>query len=126
MKSVIVVGAGISGMSVAVDCAEQGIKVILVSPSPSERAQSVMAMGGINAVTEYCEPGDSVESHVSDTLKGGSYLAGEKAVTGMCSNSGAIIDYLEGIGTVFSIDENGQPAKRAFGGQSHRGFHSGA
>ncbi len=127
MRDVCVIGAGIAGMSLAVRCAEHGMRVTLVSPSPSERAQSVMAMGGINAVTSYCEEGDSVECHVKDTLKGGSYLAGEKAVRGLCSHAGEILDYLESIGTVFSVDEQGRPDRRAFGGQSHkRTYYCGA
>ncbi len=123
MTDVIIVGAGISGMSCAVACAGHGLKVLLVAPYPSERAQSVMAMGGINAVTDNCEADDSVESHIEDTLKGGSYLAGREAVTGLCSHAGEIIDYLEKIGTVFSVNSEGRPSKRAFGGQSHKRTH---
>ncbi len=127
MKDVIVIGAGIAGMSCAVTCAGHGMSVILVAPFPSERAQSVMAMGGINAVTEYCEEGDSVESHINDTLKGGSYIAGREAVSGLCIHAKEVISYLEDIGTVFSVDRDGRPARRAFGGQSHkRTYYCGA
>ena len=120
MKEVLIIGSGISGMMCAVRCAEKGMHVTLVSPFPSERSQSVMAAGGINAVRTVHEQGDSVESHIEDTLKGGCYINGKQAVTGLCENAGEIINYLESIGTVFSIDENGQPACRAFGGQSHK------
>ena len=120
MNSVLVIGNGISGMSSAIRCAELGLRVTLVSPFPSERSQSVMAAGGINAVREGNGEGDTVSSHIEDTLKGGAYLAGEKEVRGLCEGSGAILEYLESIGTVFSVDENGKTAKRAFGGQSHR------
>ena len=120
MKEVLIIGSGISGMMCAVRCAEKGMHVTLVSPFPSERSQSVMAAGGINAVRPEHEQGDSVESHIDDTLKGGCYINGKEAVTGLCKNAGEIINYLESIGTVFSIDENGQPMRRAFGGQSHK------
>ena len=120
MKEVLVIGSGISGMMCAVRCAEKGMHVTLVSPFPSERSQSVMAAGGINAVRSEHEQGDSVESHIEDTLKGGCFINGKEAVTGLCDNAGEIINYLESIGTVFSIDENGQPMRRAFGGQSHK------
>lgn len=123
MKEVLVVGSGISGLSCAIRCAEHGMQVKLVSPAPSERAQSVMAAGGINAVTSNHEEGDSVESHIEDTLKGGAYLAGKNAVAGLCSNASEIISYLEKIGTVFSVDEKGRPLVRAFGGQSHKRTH---
>ncbi len=120
MRSVIIVGSGIAGMNCAVRCAENGIKVQLLSPFPSERSQSVMAAGGINAVTEEHEEGDSIESHIDDTIRGGCNIAGINAVTGLCSNAGNVIRYLERIGTVFTTDGSGRPVRRAFGGQSHR------
>ena len=120
MKHVLIIGSGIAGMSCALRCADRGLRVTLVSPYPSERAQSVMAAGGINAVTPEHEPGDSVDSHAADTLKGGSFLAGEKAVRGLCAHAEDIVRYLESIGTVFSVDGAGRPLRRAFGGQSFR------
>jgi succinate dehydrogenase / fumarate reductase flavoprotein subunit len=120
MKKVLIIGSGIAGMSCAVRCAGHGLHVMLVSPYPSERAQSVMAAGGINAVTGDHEEGDSIESHVEDTLKGGAMLAGPNAVKGLCEQAGGIIRYLESIGTVFTVDESGKPQTRAFGGQSHK------
>ena len=120
MKNVLIIGSGISGLSCAIKCAAHGMRAIILSPYPSERAQSVMAAGGINAVTEVCETGDSVQKHIEDTLKGGAYIGGESAVTGLCSHANEIIRYLEGIGTVFSVDENGRPVRRAFGGQSYK------
>ena len=127
MKDVIVIGSGIAGMSCAVRCAQMGVHVTLVSPFPSERSQSVMAAGGINAVLPEPEEGDSIASHIADTLKGSGYLAGEKAVTGLCEGAGGIIAFLERIGTVFSRDASGRPMRRAFGGQSHkRTYYCGA
>ena len=127
MNSVLIIGSGIAGMSCAINCAQKGIHVILASPFPSERSQSVMAAGGINAVLPENGEGDTVESHIEDTLKGGAHLAGTKAVTGLCEEAGEIIHYLESIGTVFSVDDKGRPAYRAFGGQSHkRTYYCGA
>ena len=64
MKSVIIIGSGISGLTCAIRCAEYGVRVLLVSPHPSERSQSVMAAGGINGVLPNGEEGDSVASHI--------------------------------------------------------------
>ncbi len=120
MRDVIVIGSGISGMTAAVRLADEGIRVLLVSPFPSERSQSVMAAGGINAVLPGLEPGDSVACHIEDTLRGGGYLAGRDAVTGLCSRAEEIIRDLENKGTVFTPGDDGRPARRAFGGQSYR------
>ena len=82
------IGSGIAGLSCAAMLAEEGVQVLLVSPFPSERAQSVMAAGGINAVLTSCAAGDSVECHIEDTLRGGSFLGGVQAVTGLCREAG--------------------------------------
>ena len=121
--NVIVIGSGIAGMTCAVHLAEAGVHVLLVSPFPSEQSQSVMAAGGINAVLSgnQTEDGsDSVAVHIEDTLRGGCDLAGARAVSGLCEGAEEIIRFLERIGTVFTVDEDGRPARRAFGGQSFR------
>ena len=123
MKDILIIGNGISGMMCAIRCAERGMHVRLIAPGPSEQSQSVMAAGGINAVTAEHEEGDSVRCHIEDTLKGGAYIAGKNAVEGLCSYGEEIIRYLEKIGTVFSVDENDRPLLRAFGGQSHKRTH---
>ena len=120
MKHVLVIGSGISGLSCAINCAQKGMQVTMVSPFPSERAQSVLAAGGINAVTASCEAGDSVDSHIDDTLKGGCDIAGKEAVRGLCESAPDIIDWLKKNGTVFTTDADGNVSKRAFGGQSYR------
>ncbi|MCR4837936.1 MAG: FAD-binding protein [Eubacterium sp.] len=120
MKQVLVVGSGISGLTTSIECAYRGMKAVLVSPFPSERAQSVLAAGGINAVLDHKGEQDRVESHIEDTLKGGCYIAGEKAVTGLCEAAPEILAWLERLGTVFTRIDDGRIDQRAFGGQSHR------
>ncbi len=120
MKKVLIVGSGIAGLSCAISCAEKGMEVTLVSPFPSERAQSVLAAGGINAVTESCEEGDSIACHIEDTLKGGCYIAGKESVRGLCEDAPQIVKWLERIGTVFTTKEDGTVARRAFGAQSYK------
>ena len=95
MKKVLIIGSGIAGLSCAVSCAEKNMEVTLVSPFPSERAQSVLAAGGINAVTDRHEPGDSIACHIEDTLNGGCHIAGKKAVAGLCESAPDIIKWLE-------------------------------
>ena len=64
MKHVLIIGSGLSGLSCAIKLAENGVCGTLVSPYPSERAQSVMAAGGINAALA---GDDSPERHAEDT-----------------------------------------------------------
>ena len=124
MKSVLVIGSGISGLTCAIQLAEKGIKTTIVSPYPSERAQSVMAAGGINAAIG---KGDSIEKHAEDTIKSGGNIASKKAVLGLCSSAPEIIKWLESIGVVFTRNNSGEVALRAFGGQSfNRTVYAGA
>ena len=124
MKHVLIIGSGLSGLSCAIELAEKGIHSTLVSPYPSERAQSVMAAGGINASLG---KEDTPEQHAADTLKSGGNIAGEKAVLGLCSAAPDIVRWLESLGVVFSRSETGDVALRAFGGQSrNRTAYAGA
>ncbi len=124
MKRVLIIGAGLSGLSCAIGLAEKGIASTIVSPYPSERSQSVMAAGGINAALGKL---DSPERHAEDTMQSGGNLAGKEAVLGLCTAAPEIIRYLERLGVVFSRDENGEVALRAFGGQSrNRTAYAGA
>ena len=50
--TLVIVGAGLAGLSAALTAVKNGWTVKLVSSLASERAQSVMAEGGINAATE--------------------------------------------------------------------------
>lgn len=115
MKHALVIGAGLSGLSCSVELAKKGMRVTLVSPYPSERAQSVMAAGGINsAIGE----GDSPECHADDTIRSGGSIAGKNAVLAMCSAAPELIRRLDELGVVFSRNDKGEVALRAFGGQS--------
>ena len=115
MKNVLIIGAGLSGLSCALELAKNGVHVTLASPYPSERAQSVMAAGGINASLGV---DDNPQNHTEDTIKSGGDIAGKNAVLGLCSNAGDIVRWLEGLGVVFTRDDGGKVALRAFGGQS--------
>ena len=124
-KKVLIIGSGISGLNCAIECVNQGLFPILVSPFVSERSQSVLAAGGINAVLDSKE--DSMECHMEDTLKGGCYIAGKEAVRRLCEHAPEVIEKLKKLGTVFTTDENGEISRRAFGGQSfHRTCYCGA
>lgn len=115
MKRVLIIGAGLSGLCCAVKLAESGISSTLVSPFPSERAQSVMAAGGINASQG---KDDSPEQHAEDTLRSGGNIAGQERVSELCCAAPDIVRWLLRLGVVFSRDRGGDISLRAFGGQS--------
>ena len=71
MVDIIVVGAGIAGLTASIKACDNGANVSLISPNYSERSQSVMAMGGINAALNTKGENDSTDQHFTDTLNGG-------------------------------------------------------
>jgi len=119
-KNVLVIGSGISGLSAAIHAAELGMSVVLVSPYPSERAQSVMAAGGINAALDVMGENDSPALHAQETLAGGCNLENPATIATFCDEAPAMVRWLESIGVVFSRQKNGELAQRPFGGQSKR------
>ena len=115
MKKVLVIGSGLAGLTCSIKLAELGIKTLIVSPFSSERSQSVMAAGGINASLGN---DDNVSLHVEDTYQGGCQIDDIEAIKELCENAPSIISWLESLGTAFTRDSNNQVALRAFGGQS--------
>lgn len=124
-KQTIIIGAGAAGLSAALELAGQGQASVLVSDLPSERAQSVMAEGGINAA--FPTDTDSPALHARETLRAGRDLADPEAVRGLTEAASTLIKRLFAAGMAFSLDETGRPAVRAFGGQSvKRTFYAAA
>lgn len=120
MKTILIIGSGIAGLSCAIETAARGNHAILASPYPSERSQSVMAAGGINAALNSKGENDSPACHAQDTIKGGCYIAGEEAVHDLCESAPEILYWLENIGMIFNRNKDGQINLRSFGGQSHK------
>ncbi len=112
----IIIGAGAAGLSAALEFAKNGIETILVSDMPSERAQSVMAEGGINAAAGM--ETDSPELHAEETMKAGRYIADPNAVGKMTAAAPDIVAALFSAGMAFTLNEKNKPDVRAFGGQS--------
>ena len=120
MVDIIVVGAGLAGLTASIKACDNGANVSLISPDYSERSQSVMAMGGINAALNTKGEDDSTGQHFTDTMNGGCEINNEKAVKKLTDDAPQIIDWLERIGTSFSRDANGNVDMRNFGGQKKK------
>ncbi|MHB8461933.1 MAG: FAD-dependent oxidoreductase [Vulcanimicrobiaceae bacterium] len=112
---VVVIGGGLAGMRAAVEAAESGANVAIVSKMHPVRSHSGAAQGGINAALGNRED-DSPEAHTFDTVKGSDYLGDQDAVAAMCEDAPKQIIWLEHRGCIFSRLEDGRIAQRPFGG----------
>ncbi len=119
MNRINIVGAGLSGLSAAITLAENGVPCNLISLQQSERAQSVLAEGGINGALNTMGENDNTENHFNDTIKGGVFLADPNAVDGLTKGAPGIIRRLEGIGVPFNM-KDGEIVLRNFGGQKKK------
>ncbi|MBN2479803.1 MAG: succinate dehydrogenase (quinone) flavoprotein subunit [Parachlamydiales bacterium] len=117
MKKVIVIGAGLAGLSCALKLASQNIFVYLVSLLPARRSHSVCAQGGINAAIE---KDDSPIIHAYETIKGGDFLADQPPVLEMCLNAPSIIKMMDRFGCLFNRDSSGNIDFRRFGGSLYK------
>ena len=114
-----IIGAGLAGLSAAITLAENGVKSNLISSMQSERAQSVMAEGGINACLNTMGEDDKIEYHYEDTMRGGVDLADKKSVRGLCENAPEIVKEFYKLGVPFQTNDNGI-VQRNFGGQKKK------
>ncbi|MBR1862562.1 MAG: FAD-binding protein [Ruminococcus sp.] len=119
MEEINILGAGLAGLSAAITLAQGGQKCRLISAQSSERAQSVMAEGGINAALDLMGEGDSPELHFEDTMRGGAYLADEEAVRRLTFGAPDTVRWLAGLGVPFNM-KDGRLVQRSFGGQKKK------
>lgn len=119
-KTLLIVGAGLAGLSAAWTAAEQGHQAILVSAQPSERAQSVMAEGGINAALDTKGEGDTPQQHEADTLRAACGLANPQAVHGLTQAAPQLVRQLDALGVQFNRTKQDDIDVRAFGGQKNK------
>ncbi|MEN8191099.1 MAG: FAD-dependent oxidoreductase, partial [Thermodesulfobacteriota bacterium] len=119
MKSdFLVIGSGIAGLSFALKCAELGTVVIVTKKKDVDTATN-LAQGGIAAVLEQ---GDTLQSHVEDTLVSGAGLCDEKVVRQVVESGPARVAELVALGVEFVRDQassSGYSLGRE-GGHSHR------
>jgi succinate dehydrogenase / fumarate reductase flavoprotein subunit len=123
---IIVVGSGLAGASAAASLGELGynVRCFCYQDSP-RRAHSIAAQGGINAVKNYQNDGDSVQRLFYDTIKGGDFRAREHNVYRLAEISNHIIDQCVAQGVPFAREYGGQLANRSFGGaQVSRTFYA--
>lgn len=117
----VIIGSGIAGLRAAIEAARTSngrLDIAVVTKVQAMRSHSVSAEGGTAAVL-YPELGDSIESHIFDTIKGSDYLADQDAVERFCKIIPEEIYQLEHWGMPWSRREDGRIAQRWFGGYSY-------
>ncbi len=116
----LVIGAGIAGLSFALRAARHG-SVIVLTKGDAFESNTAWAQGGIASVLpeELRDPGDSVESHVADTLDAGAGLCKEAAVRTIVEEGAAAIDDLLDYGVAFDKEGDHFMLGKE-GGHSHR------
>ncbi|MDG1843548.1 MAG: succinate dehydrogenase (quinone) flavoprotein subunit, partial [Nitrospinaceae bacterium] len=115
-KKIIVIGGGLTGLSLAMKICERNAEVVIVSYQSLKRSHSVCAQGGINAAIDARNEGDSPENHFYDTIKGGDFLAHQPPVRDMCHQAPEIIHLLDRMGVAFNRTGEGHLEFRRFGG----------
>lgn len=116
---VLVLGTGLAGLHYCLQLLElqPNVKIALISKAAMEESNSRYAQGGIATVSL---PEDSLESHISDTLRAGDGLCFEPAVECMIRQGPQAIAHLEQYKIAFKKQTNGQYALAQEGGHSHR------
>ena len=118
---VLIIGSGGAGSRAAIEVDNASLKATIVSKGLSFRSGCTgMAEGGYNAVFKTVDKDDSVEAHIKDTLKGGSYLNDEKLVEILVEESPKRLVDLENYGALFDRKDDGEIDQRPFGGQTYR------
>ncbi len=115
----IICGSGLAGLRATIEAAKKNlkIKIIVISKVQVMRSHSVSAEGGTAGVI-FEDEGDTIESHIYDTIKGSDFLADQDVVERFCREMPNEIYQLERWGMPWSRRENGKIDQRWFAGYS--------
>ncbi|WP_149360901.1 L-aspartate oxidase [Lolliginicoccus suaedae] len=121
---VVVVGAGIAGLTTALGLRARGLRVMVVAASTRLTA-TALAQGGV-AVVDGGDPLDSPALHVADTVAAGAGLVEPRAAQLVVAHGAAAVATLIQRGARFDHDENGTLRRTMEGGHSRpRIIHAG-
>jgi L-aspartate oxidase len=112
---VLVVGSGLAGLSAALHLAPSH-RVAVITKRTVHDGASQWAQGGIAAVLS---EGDSLQSHVDDTLAAGAGMSDPAATRLVVEGAPETIAWLRGLGVAFSL-EDGELHLTREGGHSQR------
>ena len=111
----VVVGAGGAGMRAALELAEAGLRVAVLSKVFPTRSHTVAAQGGVAASLGNVSE-DNWHWHMYDTDKGADYLGDQDAIEFMCRAAPEVVYELEHFGMPFDRTGDGRIYQRPFGG----------
>ncbi len=117
---VVVIGSGVAGLRAAIEVAQRGLEVVILTKTRATCSASIMAEGGVNAALCNVDKDDSWERHFVDTVTAGAFLNDQDLVEVLCKEIIDRVYELEEWGAVFSRTDEGLIAQRAFGKQSRR------
>jgi L-aspartate oxidase len=112
----LVLGAGIAGLSFALDAAERGTVTVL-SKGQAGLSNTAWAQGGIAAVWD---GQDSISAHVDDTVEAGADLADPELVRSILAEGPPAVQRLIDRGVGFDRGEEGEHDLTREGGHSAR------
>lgn len=113
----VIIGAGGAGMRAALQLANSGLQVALLSKVFPTRSHTVSAQGGITAALGNADE-DDWRWHMYDTVKGADYIGDQDCIEYLCKTGPEAVYELEHMGLPFSRMDNGKIYQRQFGGQS--------
>jgi succinate dehydrogenase / fumarate reductase, flavoprotein subunit len=116
---VLVIGAGVAGLSAAVKAAIHGVKVGVVSKSLLGKAHTVMAEGGVAASMGNVDDRDNWRVHFADTMRGGQYINNWRMAELHAREAGERVRELESWGALFDRTKEGKILQRNFGGHKY-------
>jgi len=122
---VVVVGTGVAGLTAALTTASAGLSVLLITKGRPEEASTQWAQGGVAVVRDERDPGDSVATHIDDTLVAGAGLSDPMAVELILTEGPAAVQRLIERGALFDAGPDGLLRTREGGHSANRVIHAG-
>jgi len=119
MVDVLVIGSGGAGLTAGLIAKAKGADVLIVSKNSLTASQTSMAQGGINSALGNVTK-DSIELHISDTIKASYGLGSLEMIERMCKRGIDAVSWLDRLGVPFNRTKDGKIAQRALGGASSK------
>lgn len=106
----LIIGGGLAGLRVAIDCADNGLDAIVLSLVPAKRSHSSAAQGGMQASLSNSVKGegDNEDVHFEDTVKGSDWGCDQEVARMFVQTAPKAIRELAGWGVPWSRISSGK------------------